>query len=427
MGLGYVALFSSNVPLWDDFWLVPPVSGESPPTWEWCWAQDAAHRWPVVKLAMFVLIKATGNDFRAVTWLNFLLVGASSLLFLLAVWRVRGRAAYVDAVVPLALLHWGAAPSLLHPAVLALALYQAACALILFLLARLPGPGGGRAWTWIAAACLLLALDNTAGILLAIPVASWVLWRRLRGTGPGAPVPAAAVAFAASALVTGLVILALYRRPEAIPAPTSLPAVLRTALQALGRAFGSVATVGWKEHPNFGYGLPVFTLLAAALALLAALLLARVARAEGPRRLLAQGLLAVLVGLLLEAGGIGVTRSGLAPVFGLQNHYILYMAPLLVLGHLAAEIGLRPGRRRFVQTALFTLVASLFLVQAERGFRAGQEIRLAVREFEDDAKAGMSVEALARKHTPFVMPSREELEIQLGRMRRAGMHPFEGR
>ena len=58
-----VVRYGADVPLWDDFVLVPVLTGETPLTADWLWAQHNEHR---IALSKLVLLGAF--DFRALTF-----------------------------------------------------------------------------------------------------------------------------------------------------------------------------------------------------------------------------------------------------------------------------------------------------------------------------------------------------------------------
>jgi hypothetical protein len=57
--------YGNNVPLWDDWGLVLARTGGQPVTAAWLWEQVAEYCLPLLKLFLFALGRATGNDLPA--------------------------------------------------------------------------------------------------------------------------------------------------------------------------------------------------------------------------------------------------------------------------------------------------------------------------------------------------------------------------
>lgn len=105
--LGLVLVFGSNVPYWDDWDMVPVLTGEQPVTLSYLWSQHNEHRLLLPRLALLGLLRLTGWDFRSGMVANVLLLGLLALGMIATARRVRGRMIYGDAFFPVVLLHWG--------------------------------------------------------------------------------------------------------------------------------------------------------------------------------------------------------------------------------------------------------------------------------------------------------------------------------
>ena len=111
--LAYVARFGSNVPSWDDWDMVPTMTGVQPITLEWLWSQHNEHRIPVPRLVMLALFRIFGDDFRVKMYFNVLLMAALALGLMYLARRLRGRTTLVDAFFPLVLLNFSHSVSFL--------------------------------------------------------------------------------------------------------------------------------------------------------------------------------------------------------------------------------------------------------------------------------------------------------------------------
>jgi hypothetical protein len=112
-GSRLVAAFARDVPWWDDWNLVPVLSGREPASAAWLWERHNEHRIPIPELIHLTLAAPAGADFRAAPYLNAL-----------------GLSAGAFALFPLALLNWGQYGNLLWSFQV-----QFVCSTVLFLLA----------------------------------------------------------------------------------------------------------------------------------------------------------------------------------------------------------------------------------------------------------------------------------------------------
>jgi hypothetical protein len=103
-GLFLVYAYGRNVPSWDDWDLVPTMTGHQPVTLRWLWSQHNEHRVPVARLIDLALLRCT-NDFRACMYFNVAVMGLMSAALLMIACRLRGHASYCDAFFPILLLN----------------------------------------------------------------------------------------------------------------------------------------------------------------------------------------------------------------------------------------------------------------------------------------------------------------------------------
>src|SRR5262252_1502700 len=58
--LGFVVRFGSNVPYWDEWSMVPALTGEEHIDAHWFWQDRNGHRVPIPRLFLLALYKLTG-------------------------------------------------------------------------------------------------------------------------------------------------------------------------------------------------------------------------------------------------------------------------------------------------------------------------------------------------------------------------------
>src|SRR5260370_14183548 len=105
--LAYVFHYGSNVPFFDDWHLVPYMTGDEPVTPKYLWSQHGDHRVPLSRLLLLGLGKLCGYDFRCGMVFDVLALSATSLVLIAVSRHLRGRLAFADAFWPLLLLNPG--------------------------------------------------------------------------------------------------------------------------------------------------------------------------------------------------------------------------------------------------------------------------------------------------------------------------------
>src|SRR5262245_49158010 len=104
--LGFVATYGATVPFWDDYTLVPVLTGDEPLTLSWLWSQHFEHRLFLPRLILVPLNRLSG-DYRAGMVVNTLALGTVAAVLMNTARRLRGRSSYSDAFLPLVLLNVG--------------------------------------------------------------------------------------------------------------------------------------------------------------------------------------------------------------------------------------------------------------------------------------------------------------------------------
>src|SRR5438874_5267996 len=89
LALVYVGKFSSRLPFFDDWALVPVLTGTQPLTLAYLWEPYNEHRVPLPKLVLYALGRLSGFDFRAGMFLNVILLAGLSFAMLRTIRRLR--------------------------------------------------------------------------------------------------------------------------------------------------------------------------------------------------------------------------------------------------------------------------------------------------------------------------------------------------
>lgn len=454
--LWYVVRFGPTMPYWDDWELVPAVSGEKPLTAAWLWSPHNEHRLFIPRLLLFWLYRLSGYDFRAGMYFNTLALSGLALAMVLAARAVRGRCTWADAVFPLALLSWAHFENLLWSWQVGFVLSAVPIGVVLLVIVRCGDRPGGGAIALMGACLLMLPLCGASGLLLALPPAVWLGACGVADlVSPGGTrrrqgwwMLLFAAAFTALAA-------AYLRGPEDLPRSDYESAarhLLKDARNFIGFTFGMGIAGVWRRRSE-----TVALLLA-----LTVVQLLIVMRRGGPERRRAAGLLAVLAGVGAIGAAVFWGRPGAA---GAPRYITLIVPALLVMiwtqilyGRVVADrrtalgvLGVITGLAapdlvaavclayialllaRLVrpvnwgQRLLCLLTAVSLLGNTLVGFDGGWFHRWVSDHFEHDLRSGMTAEELAQKYThgPHrIYPNKRTLAHYIKLLARAGIGPF---
>jgi hypothetical protein len=166
---------SARLP-WGDDWLVavPVLTGRQRVTWEWLWSQLNEHRIPLPRLA-YLAAYACSRDFRCGGFLNVLLLALVAVSGLRVARRLRGSCSPSDVFIPLILLHWGQATVFWWSSTLNLVFPMALFYLVLFQLLESAEPFRLRRGLVCILCIAAMPLCGLTGVILAVPLAIWLL------------------------------------------------------------------------------------------------------------------------------------------------------------------------------------------------------------------------------------------------------------
>lgn len=412
--LGYVWAFARDVPWWDDWDLVPVLSGREPASAAWLWERHNEHRIVVPRLIHLALAAPAGADFRAAAYVNGLGLAAGALALILAARRLRGHTSCADALFPLLLLHWGQYDNLLWSFqvqfVSSTVLFLGALALIVT--AR-PDALRGRG-VLVGLCALALPFCGANGAALAPALIAWLVGAAL-ARGRGAALLAALAALGAGALAVSFL---GHVRPALHPPSPGVGAGLRSALLVLLMAEGPVGAV--RGGPLIG--LFVLLLAAAGVVVLArACLAGRVDRLRGLGLLAGLGAVAAL-GVFVGWGRAGLYAGDPGAITGVTR-YVTLMAPLAC----CAALGWALVRDRLAPYLLLGAAALMLPANTLLGLEAGRWRAEVLDRLTEDARRGVPPEELSETYRPLVHAvDRELLAERLAMLRKAGLGPYRG-
>ena len=413
-----VVRYGVGVPIWDDFALVPVLTGEKPLTVSWLWAQHNESRIALSKLVLLGAYRLSGFDFRAGMYLNVAALGTLAFSLIRAARGLRGGSCYSDAFFPIVLLNWGLHADLLWSIqvvnVLAVTL---ASFLLLLILAHASRPGLGR--TVLAAVLLvLLSFNGAIGLAFVPPFCVWFLalaasqWRRREPGGKRSALIVLAL------VIPALAVSVLYFRGYQPPAHHAIEGgaagALRTSIQFLGVGFGPPVAELW---PWSGFVVIILFLMNIALTVY-------VLAWRSEERLRSLGILCFLAANVLLAAGVGWGRSAAGDLAGFQDRYVVITVPWLCFTSLVWDLYGPPTARRLVPMCLLVAASILLWPNTRGGWEYAEAGQAQAKALARDVDSGVPIYLILKRYTPFLYPSQDGLADWLRMLRRAGVRPF---
>lgn len=416
--VGCIAVYGRNVPLAEDWDMVPALIRQEPNLLEWLWAQNNEHRLPLQKAVYLILLKASGGDFRIGMIANTLMLGGLSLAMILTARRLRGgRTRLADAFFPLALLHLGHWENMVWGWQIQFVISTLLVCVWLLIIVRDRWPLPSKIALTAGLTLVLLPLSGANGVLFTPFVALWlaagtVLHRRCTTSTWITPFQSACVIVSIAS--AGLYFVG-YVHPPWAPANPGLGPTVVTGVRFVGMAFGPVGA--GKVYPNWISG---GLICAAAFLLLASTIiplwrgLFTERTSLGPSRasgLLVFGAAAVALVLVMAWG-----RAGWVPSFGMPDRYALLSVPGLCAAYFAWMLyGPEAVRDRIaIAFAITSLLALPFNIRDGLAWRDWYVTGM--RAFEHDLSAGSSWQELGDKHHNFLMHWNRDVLVERMRM-----------
>jgi hypothetical protein len=405
-----IHLYGHNIPLAEDWSMVPALTGNEPDMRQWAWSQNNEHRLPLTRMIYLGLLRLSG-DFRVGMVFNTLAVGGlASAMILLARKCRHSRTRHSDAVFPLVLLHIGHWNNLGWG-------WQIQF-VVSFLLTCIPlmvvvSHGGRLSRTTAVAAgsCLvLLPLTGANGVLFGVGLTPWLAYEAWthRQRRPD-------VAVILSVAVASVPVLVLLYTLGYIwgmnPASPSTAATLETSVKFIAMGLG----------PAVGRWWTLWALVAGSFLVAGAIpLLQAVLRSDLDRRGRPLGILLFQANMACLALAMGWGRAALVPKWGMPDRYALLAVPAFLATYFVWELYGPTLLRRFGPVALAATLAGLVPANTEKGFEFRDWYVRGMEAFERDVEAGVPRSTLAQTHYRFLLYwNVEDLRLYMQMLSRA--------
>jgi hypothetical protein len=417
----FVTVYARNVPYYEDFALVPVLTGRRPFNLSWLveWTV-LEHRMVLAKTLLYPLWLVSGGDFRSSMFAGVAILAGLAYACMRVARTVRGRAVFADALFPVVLLNWGHAENVLFFIQLFFIVPVVLLTAIILLIATGRWEDRPRSAAALGACLVLLPLNGGVGMMLAPPLIAWAAyaaWNRWSSGEPaGRGVGAIVAGLAAATVIVATLYVIDYDMARRLSASreVTMRAAARTASETLSLALGTGGRQLW----------PWFAVALAALFGATACMLGLLVQRRRGERVRASGLLACLAAVGLMVAAIGHGRAWIGPGAGFPFRYSLLVAPAVVCVFLTAVLygGALVGR--FVQVLLFAVAVALVGPNVGLGleyarFRANPADALAA-----DVRAGVPPEVLGQRYAPTIYPVPAVLAERLAMLRDTRLGPY---
>jgi hypothetical protein len=429
LAIRYTYQYGSKVPRLEDWGAVDLLTDKTRLTYDTLWGLGGGdHRAPIQVLLFYLDVKLFGPNVLPLLYLNVAFLGALAAELIWAAGQIRGRTDYTDAFFPLALLNLGHGDTFLW-AQASVYVRTTFCALsvLAILLARRSRPGPGAALA--AGTCLvLLPLNFAGGIPFAFLLAFWLAYlgyRQLRS--PVRSERRAAWICLMSALVT-LVVIASYssgyelsrvdRRDDLAVYAIGPVDILKGTLKYMALGLGpAVRPPAW---PVSGLVIPSF------LAVAAVCLAFALWRRASAGRDSAIGLTLYMMACVGVSVAVAMVRVSWGREPFLNNGcYPICSIPTLLGLYFVWQVCSPPNLKPLGCMVLFSVVLSTsmlnwsYAIGLEPTWRVG-----ALRDFERDVRAGVSIPEIISRYHGVLCPDLEKLGGYLRALRDRGLGDY---
>ncbi|WP_373521802.1 hypothetical protein [Aquiflexum sp.] len=422
--MGFIWSFGSNVPSWDGWDMVPPLTGYQPVTLEWLWSLHNEHRVPLPRLTALLLYSITGINFKIGMVFGVLLITVMTYALIRAASRIRGYTSWTDAFFPLLLLNIGHATNYLWAWQIQYFLSVLFAGILLAVLAQAPRHISEKnTITWMGIGAVALILCGGNGLLIVPPLLTWMVFVLfMPGVAPtlhrGQRIWLAGLVLVAASLTAAYFIG--YEGVPYHPVGNRNWAMIHTITQLFTIGLGPGLYLAW---PLSG--------VAALLGLLLGFGLMAKNIPDPNERFRATGLMALLAGLSLLCVAIGHGRDSMSFTSGqfgtgfmFEIRYYLLIVPVWCTLYLIFSI-YSPHRFNIYGRGALCITALLLIwPNTQIGFGYGKFLRDNLGAFEKDMLAGLPTHELIVRYGDVLHVNQDILTDYLPMLRESRVGNF---
>jgi hypothetical protein len=419
--LSLIGLKGSNVPSWDDWDMVPTMTGHQPVTLEWLWSQHNEHRDPLPRLVYLVLTRFVAQNLRVGMFFDALATAGLALGLILTVRHVRGQSSYADAFLPIVLLNWGQAANLLWCWEIQFYASMLLAGVLLLVIAR--GPPQNLLLALAAGICVfLLNFCGANGLGMVPALALWLgyvavgQWRIATAAARRNAVVLATFAVLSFALV-GLYFIG-YRPVPFHPSTHNPRVIVKTAIQFLTMGFGPGVVGLSLDHRSPIFFWKFVCAAIVGLFFVTAWMLLTTWRKQPDQRPRVAGLLLFLSAMVSLAFGLGMGRDGF------ETRYITLSVPAVCAAYVSWSIFGPLWLQKVVGTALFATALAALPANTSWGWQYACDLKSHLSSFEADLKTGTPPYQLVQRHGYYLHPHQEMVMDYMPMLRDAGVGAF---
>ncbi len=409
----FVVRYGRNLFYWDDFELVLGLTGQQPTNLGWFIAWQNEHLVAMVRFVFYVVWHTTGDTRVMMLLICCGLIVATALLLDTAR-RVRGRAVWTDAVIPLLLLNWGHYQSLIFPLQFFFAWAVALACACLWAFVRSCESWRRADLAVVLVSLPLLPLNGIFGVLFASPfvlLAIRTALERALARDEHSRRDATVLGIAAAATIGTLVLnLSGYHHVAHHPPADSIGEVISGISEVLAVGIGPAGITTW----------PASGILIGAFAAIALGVLFLGSRASISRRRVSEALAATLIGFGALVCAIGYGRAGLGPAAGFASRYSAFSAVLTCVALIAISMDWHRRLPRAVACAVLVIAIAVQPLAVSVGRDYGHDMARVADRILGDLADGVPIEVVAHQEGLKIYPNGDGLTIFLRALSESG-------
>ena len=410
--LHFVSRYGSNVPSWDDWDMVPTLTGNQPITAQWLWSEHNEHRVPVPRLLYLAINQLTVVDFRTTMYFDALAMAAVAAAMIVVAQRLRRRPSLSDAFFPIIFLNLGQAANLLWGWQLQFFISVILGCIAFLAILRSGGAQSPPVAGMVAGSCAaLLPLCGANGLGMAPAIGFWPLaLTRIpadQGGQRGRPSSKVLVMLSAIALLLTAIYFVGWQPVPYHPKSYSVYQSLKTSLQFVTIGLGPAIRDWW---PATG----IMSILVFGTTVLRLLMVWREQPAQRGRVI---GLLLFLGAIASLALGLGLGRNGF------ETRYVTLAVPAWCCAYFVWEL-YPVALLRLLPTALAVMAAVCLWPNTRFGMAYAEELRGWLRRFEQDLASGVPAHELIHRYGPWLHPHQDIVADYLRLLRDAKVGPY---